>query len=70
MGKSLGARSDRENGCLQVVPKSHGSSWQHDICEKGMVLSRKVDDEQMRQLEAPVDVELDPGGAKGIQGSS
>lgn len=54
-------RSDKENGALRVVPRSHRKMLQHEKCEGRMVLSQRLTDVELGQLPAAVDVELDPG---------
>eukprot|EP00929_Paragymnodinium_shiwhaense_P066705 TRINITY_DN33491_c0_g1_i2.p1 TRINITY_DN33491_c0_g1~~TRINITY_DN33491_c0_g1_i2.p1 ORF type:complete len:246 (-),score=40.99 TRINITY_DN33491_c0_g1_i2:149-886(-) len=57
-------RSDKGNGCLQVVPKSHISKkgYQHYKSDKkDLVLNQAVTSEEMSSLEGAVDVELDAG---------
>ena len=55
-------RSDKENGALRVVPRSHQERriFQHETCE-GLVLSQRLTKEELGKLEAPMDVELEPG---------
>ncbi|CAE7238448.1 unnamed protein product [Symbiodinium natans] len=57
-------RSDKENGCLRVVPKSHASKciFEHETSNKdGLVLTRTIKDSALSPLPEPVDVELEPG---------
>ena len=57
-------RSDRDNGCLRVVPKSHAGcrEYEHYTTEsKGVVLNQYIPGDTLDQLEPAVDVELDPG---------
>lgn len=56
--------SDPENGCLQVVPKSHVEKRNYEHYKSGepdLVLNQAVLAEELEALEAPVDVILQPG---------
>ncbi|CAK9051073.1 unnamed protein product [Durusdinium trenchii] len=55
-------RSDKGNGCLNVLPRSHThGNLKHEPCEGRMVLSQRLTADELSRLEAPVDVELDAG---------
>jgi hypothetical protein len=56
-------RSDRENGCLRVIPRSHAERRLHDHLHEDrtdVVLNQRMADGTFDEAEA-VDLELDPG---------
>jgi hypothetical protein len=57
-------RSDAENGCLRVVPRSHAEKkhFAHERREdEAVVLNQAIAEHELRELQPPVDVELEPG---------
>ncbi|MEM0990892.1 MAG: phytanoyl-CoA dioxygenase family protein [Pseudomonadota bacterium] len=54
-------RSDRENGCLRVIPGSHQpAELQEHLREEGGALTQRLGDDAFDEADA-VDVELEPG---------
>ena len=54
-------RSDRENGCLRVIPRSHKPAvLKEHLREEGGALTQRLGDDAFDEADA-VDVELEPG---------
>eukprot|EP00931_Biecheleriopsis_adriatica_P042292 TRINITY_DN24103_c0_g1_i2.p1 TRINITY_DN24103_c0_g1~~TRINITY_DN24103_c0_g1_i2.p1 ORF type:complete len:413 (-),score=52.11 TRINITY_DN24103_c0_g1_i2:26-1264(-) len=56
--------SDKGNGCLRVVPRSHAAQRQYDHFkseDQQLVLNQAIAATELNNLESPVDVELEPG---------
>lgn len=57
-------RSTRENGCLQVVPRTHTSKGfysHHKSDDPKLVLNQAITKEELDQMGSAIDLELEPG---------